>query len=122
MDAPYHGVSCARIEFGFELQTEGASTMDITTIGFDLAKTVFQVHGADAKGRPVLRRKLRRGKVLAFFAELPSCLVGMEACRVVKKLGRALGASLVWSESTPTRQVVPGSSDLLRPIEGRANS
>ena len=51
--------------------------MDITTIGFDLAKTVFQVHGADAKGRPVLRRKLRRGKVLAFFAELPSCLVGM---------------------------------------------
>ncbi len=44
--------------------------MDITTIGFDLAKTVFQVHGADAKGRPVLRRKLRRGEVLAFFAGL----------------------------------------------------
>ena len=80
MDAPYHGVICARMEFGFELQTEGASTMDITTIGFDLAKTVFQVHGADAKGRPALRRKLRRGKVLAFFAGLPSCLVGMEAC------------------------------------------
>ena len=54
--------------------------MDITTIGFDLAKTVFQVHGADGEGRPVLRRKLRRGKVLAFFAGLPSCLVGMEAC------------------------------------------
>ena len=64
----------------FELQTEGASTMDITTIGFDLAKTVFQVHGADGEGRAVLRRKLRRGKVLAFFAGLPSCLVGMEAC------------------------------------------
>ena len=47
--------------------------MDITTIGFDLAKTVFQVHGADGEGRPVLRRKLRRGKVLAFFAGLPSC-------------------------------------------------
>ena len=42
--------------------------MDITTIGFDLAKTVFQVHGADGEGRAVLRRKLRRGKVLAFFA------------------------------------------------------
>ncbi len=42
--------------------------------------------------------------------------------RVVNKLGRALGGSLVWPESTPTRQVVPGSSDLLRPIEGRANS
>ena len=80
MDAPYHGVMCARMEFGFELQTEGASTMDITTIGFDLAKTVFQVHGADGEGRPVLRRKLRRGKVLAFFAGLPSCLVAMEAC------------------------------------------
>ena len=52
----------------------------ITTVGLDLAKTVFQVHGADGKGRSVLRRKLRRGKVLAFFAELPSCLVGMEAC------------------------------------------
>ena len=49
-------------------------------IGFDLAKTVFQVHGADGEGRAVLRRKLRRGKVLAFFAGLPSCLVGMEAC------------------------------------------
>ena len=54
--------------------------MDITTIGFDLAKTVFQVHGADGEGRVVLRRKLRRGKVLALFAGLPSCLVGMEAC------------------------------------------
>ena len=54
--------------------------MDITTIGFDLAKTVFQVHGADGEGRAVLRRKLRRGKVLAFFAGLPSCLIGMEAC------------------------------------------
>ena len=54
--------------------------MDITTIGFDLAKTVFQVHGADGEGRAVLRRKLRRGKVLGFFAGLPSCLVGMEAC------------------------------------------
>jgi transposase len=68
------------MEFGFELQTEGASTMDIMTIGFDLAKTVFQVHGADGEGRPVLRKKLRRGQVLGFFAGLPSCLVGMEAC------------------------------------------
>ena len=44
--------------------------MDITTIGFDLAKTVFQVHGADGEGRPVLRRKLRRGKVLAFLRRI----------------------------------------------------
>ena len=54
--------------------------MDISD-NWALAKTVFQVHGADGiEGRPVLRRKLRRGKVLAFFAGLPSCLVGMEAC------------------------------------------
>ena len=66
--------------------------MDITTIGFDLAKTVFQVHGADAEGRPVLRRKLRRGKVLAFFAGLPSCLVGMEACASAHYWARELQA------------------------------
>ena len=76
----------------FELQTEGASTMDITTIGFDLAKTVFQVHGADGEGRAVLRRKLRRGKVLAFFAGLPSCLVGMEACASAHYWARELQA------------------------------
>ena len=76
----------------FELQTEGASTMDITTIGFDLAKTVFQVHGADGEGRVVLRRKLRRGKVLAFFAGLPSCLVGMEACASAHYWARELQA------------------------------
>ena len=66
--------------------------MDITTIGFDLAKTVFQVHGADGEGRPVLRRKLRRGKVLAFFAGLPSCLVGMEACASAHYWARELQA------------------------------
>lgn len=52
----------------------------ITTIGLDLAKNVFQVHGADADGAPVLRRKLRRAEVLTFFEKLPACLVGMEAC------------------------------------------
>ena len=66
--------------------------MDITTIGFDLAKTVFQVHGADGEGRVVLRRKLRRGKVLAFFAGLPSCLVGMEACASAHYWARELQA------------------------------
>ena len=66
--------------------------MDITTIGFDLAKTVFQVHGADGEGRAVLRRTLRRGKVLAFFAGLPSCLVGMEACASAHYWARELQA------------------------------
>ena len=54
--------------------------MEITTVGLDLAKEVFQVHGVDMKGRVVLRRKLRRSQVLSFFAQLPACLVGMEAC------------------------------------------
>ena len=53
---------------------------EIATVGLDLAKNWFQVHGADARGRPVLRKKLARSKVLEFFANLPPCLVGMEAC------------------------------------------
>ena len=52
---------------------------EITTVGLDLAKRVFQVHGADAKGRVVLQKKLRREDVLSFFAKLPPCVVGMEA-------------------------------------------
>ena len=52
----------------------------IAAIGLDLAKSWFQVHGADAPGRPVLHEKLARSKVRAFFADLPPCLVGMEAC------------------------------------------
>jgi len=54
--------------------------MEITTIGLDLAKRVFQVHGVDATGQVVIRRSLRRAQMLPFFARLPSCLVGMEAC------------------------------------------
>jgi transposase len=52
----------------------------MTTIGFDLAKNVFQVHGVDADGQTRVRRKSRRGKVLQFFENLQPCLVGMEAC------------------------------------------
>jgi transposase len=54
--------------------------MEITTIGLDLAKRVFQVHGIDAAGKVVVRKALRRAQVLPFFAKLPPCLVGMEAC------------------------------------------
>src|ERR1700675_1785332 len=56
------------------------SAMQITTIGLDLAKSVFQVHGVDATGQAVVRKSLRRSQMLPFFAKLPSCLVGMEAC------------------------------------------
>ena len=53
---------------------------EITTIGLDLAKSVFQVHAASADSSMVLNRKLRRSELLAFFAKLQPCLVGMEAC------------------------------------------
>jgi transposase len=67
---------------------------DIITIGLDLAKSVFQVHGIDSEGEVVVARQLRRGQVLRFFEKLPRCLVGMEACatshywaREIEKLG-----------------------------------
>lgn len=54
--------------------------MKITTIGIDLAKEVFQIHGVDAQGRAVLRKQLRRSEMAKFFANLEPCLIGMEAC------------------------------------------
>lgn len=54
--------------------------MQITTIGIDLAKDVFQSHGVDAHGKIVLRKQLRRVQMAAFFVNLPPCLIGMEAC------------------------------------------
>ncbi len=54
--------------------------MKITTVGIDLAKTVFQVHGVDKRGKAILQKRLRRKQVLVFFARLSPCLIGMEAC------------------------------------------
>ena len=54
--------------------------MEITTLGIDLAKSVFQLHGVDCNGAVVLQKKLRRGAVLDFLASLEPCLIGMEAC------------------------------------------
>jgi transposase len=53
---------------------------EVSIIGLDLAKTVFQAHGADASGAVAFRKKLRRDQVLAFFAGQPRCVVAMEAC------------------------------------------
>jgi transposase len=71
--------------------------MQVTTLGLDLAKNVFQVHGVDAAGKIILQRQLRRGQVIAFFKKLPHCLVGMEACatshywaRELTKLGHTV--------------------------------
>ena len=64
----------------------------ITTIGLDIARSVFQVHGVDADGQVVTRRQLKRRYVLAFFAELPPCLVGIEACASSHHWSRELQA------------------------------
>jgi len=67
-------------------------TMDITTIGLDVAKRVFQAHGVDSAGKAVLRRKLQRAEVLAFFEKLPPCLVGIEACGTAHHWAREIRA------------------------------
>src|ERR1700736_2004741 len=67
---------------------------EVSTIGVDIAKSVFQIHGVDADGAVVIPKRIGRARVLEFFADLPPCLVGMEACatahqwaRELKKLG-----------------------------------
>ena len=69
----------------------------VTTIGLDIAKSVFQVHGLGEEGRVVVRQQLKRARVIAFFAKLPPCLVGIEACasshywaRELTKLGHTV--------------------------------
>src|SRR5512141_3001720 len=70
----------------------GASMQTITTIGLDIAKSVFQVHGIDATGRVVIRRQIKRRYVLAFFQKLPPCVVGIEACASSHHWSRELQA------------------------------
>jgi transposase len=64
----------------------------VTTIGLDIAKSVFQVHGVEASGQVVIRRQLKRSHVLAFFQKLPPCLVGIEACASSHHWSRELQA------------------------------
>src|SRR3981081_136453 len=64
----------------------------VTTIGLDIAKSVFQVHGVDAAGKAVIRRQIRRGQVLVFFTKLPPCLIGIEACATSHYWSRELQA------------------------------
>ncbi len=66
--------------------------MQITTVGLDLAKNVFQVHGVNRNGKVELRKQLKRDQVAAFFANLPACLIGMEACSSAHHWARKLQA------------------------------
>jgi transposase len=70
----------------------GASDMKISTIGIDLAKEVFQIHAADQSGKVVQRKKLRRSEMLTYFANLETCLIGMEACSSAHYWARKLVA------------------------------
>jgi transposase len=63
---------------------------EITTVGLDLAKSVFQVHAIDAEGRVVVRRPVRRQQLVKFFAGLPPCRIGMEACATAHYWAREL--------------------------------
>jgi len=92
----------------------------ITTIGLDIAKSVFQVRGVDAVGQVAIRRQLKRRYVLAFFQKLPSCLVGMEACasshhwsRELEALGPHMAqsghsATAVWSPLSGVKRTLRG--------------
>ena len=82
----------------------------VTTIGLDIAKSVFQVHGVDAAGKVVIRRQLKRRYVLAFFEKLAPCLVGIEACasshhwsRELQALGHAASLDLPSCNFAPHR-------------------
>ena len=66
--------------------------MKITTVGIDLAKNIFQIHGANEQGKAVLRKQLRREQLVAFFANLPPCLIGIEACGGAHHWARRLQA------------------------------
>jgi len=60
--------------------------MQVTIIGLDISKSVFQVHGVNEPGEPLLRRRVRRREVLGFFANLEPCVVGIEACHSSQRL------------------------------------
>ena len=66
--------------------------MQVTTIGLDIAKRVFQVHGVDAADAAVIRKKLRRSELLQFFARLAPCVIGIEACATAHYWARELTA------------------------------
>ena len=81
---------CARVMVLVTTEQE-ASVSEVSTIGLDLAKRVFQAHGADASGKVVFRKRLRREQVLAFFAGRAACVVAMEACSSAHYWAREIG-------------------------------
>jgi len=91
----------------------------ITTIGLDLAKKVFHVHGVDAEGNVVVARRLRRKEVLAFLSNLTACLVGIEACGSAHYWAREIARLGHTVKLIPSRYVKPyvkrGKTDWVMP-------
>src|SRR5918997_1093936 len=85
-----HGITVPMC--GLSRSAEGAARVSITMIGLDIAKSVFQLHGADAGGTVQLKRKLQRGELIAFFERQPRCTVVMEACGAAHHWARVLGS------------------------------
>lgn len=86
------GVNSATMELNPTIEEKREETeMEITTVGVDLAKSMFHVVCFDARGREVNKRMLRRAQMLAFFAQLPVCRIGMEACASAHYWARELG-------------------------------
>jgi len=80
---------CAKVGL-LNSNLRGPSVKEVTTIGLDVAKQVFQVHGVDASGQVVMRRTLRRKQLVPYFAKLSRCLIGMEACATAHHWAREL--------------------------------
>jgi hypothetical protein len=80
MDAPWGSQCDYRKEKEMSHTKKGDTTMEVVRIGLDIAKSSFQVHGVDAHGKVVICKHLSRSKMLVYFAQLPPCLVGLEAC------------------------------------------
>lgn len=81
--------------------------MKITTIGVDLAKNVFQVHGVDERGNPLIKKKLKRNQVLKFFVQQMPCLIGMEACAGAHYWARQLREQGHTWDSSDTDRISP---------------
>jgi len=90
VDAPPRGITLCHTGEVESTKTERASEMKVTIIGIDIAKRVFQLHGATADGQPVFRKKLSRGQFLGFLGKQETCVVAMEACASSHYWGREI--------------------------------
>ena len=90
--APTYGIAMCHVGAVSTNQRKEPSEMNVTTIGIDLAKSVFQLHGIDDAGEVIFRKKLRRSGVLDFLRDLPPCLIGLEACATAHFWAREIGA------------------------------